>query len=216
MWSSHDSEFEIIQSVLDVESMMAQGATKKRYWRKVYAMNSREKMERKWEHQILFNSIQILEYPQARVYLLKIQEIHLSLFFESLVTRQDWRIRRRRIGRPGRNICRPNQPGIIKITSFKCVNSEKQVLKLQNHQLKDIRNKVRFPFQELLQNICTTNKEENRFQPNDDQGMKHFTIWGHLVTTFEDLMKFSSSFWAICIRKYRDEETYSDKKENIR
>ena len=36
------------------------------------------------------------------------------------------------------------------------------------------------------------------------------------MTTFEDLMKFSSSFWAICIRKYRDEETYSDKKENIR
>ena len=115
MWSSHDSEFEIIQSVLDVESMMAQGATKTRYWRKVYATNSREKMERKWEHQILFSLIQILEYPQGRVYQLKIQEIHLSLFFESLVTRQDWRIRRRRIGRPGWNICRPNQPGIIKI-----------------------------------------------------------------------------------------------------
>ena len=30
MWISHDSEFKIIQSVLDVESMMAHGATEKK------------------------------------------------------------------------------------------------------------------------------------------------------------------------------------------
>ena len=82
MWISHDSEFEIIQSVLDVESMMAHGATEKRdlLKKEVYAMNSREKMERKWEHQILFNSIQILVYPQARVYQPESREF-ISVYF---------------------------------------------------------------------------------------------------------------------------------------
>ena len=46
-------------------------------------------------------------------------------------------------------------------------------MKLQNHQLKDIRNQVQFRFQEPRQNICTTNKGENRFKPHDDQGKKN-------------------------------------------
>ena len=84
-------------------------------------------------------------------------------------------------------------------------------MKLQNHRLKDIRNQVPFRFQEPRQNICTTNKGENRFQHHDDQGKKKI----QKIENFDD---FSSAnlkeFWEFWIMDYlyRFERRYSDEK----
>ena len=66
MWNSHDSEFKIIQR-FGWRKFDGARCNQKDFNIEENAMNSREKMKMKWEHRILFNSIQILEYQQARL-----------------------------------------------------------------------------------------------------------------------------------------------------
>ena len=101
-------------SVLDVESMMAQGATKKRFIEERFTQWI---VEKKWKgnESIKFCSTQFrFWYIHRHVFTNKnpensSQSIFLNVWWPSLVTGQDWRVSRRRMVRPWCNFRRSNR-----------------------------------------------------------------------------------------------------------